>query len=189
MVLVATGKQLLNPEKILGEQVGIASGQKVADLGCGHGFFSLTAARLVGPKGQVYAVDILKPALEMLEAEARRQQILNITTVWSNVEMYGATKIPDESLDFALVIHTIYQIDDILSFLREADRLLKIGGELVVVDWEKSKSPVGPPIENRKSKQEIRDFCSQISDLKEIEQFNPGQYHYGLIYRKGEKIQ
>jgi len=184
MALVATGKQLLNPEKILGEQVGITTGQKVADLGCGHGFFALTAARLVGGRGQVYAVDILKSALEMVEAEARRQQILNLTTVWSNIEMYGATKIPAESLDVALIIHTIYQLDNVKAFLQEAARLVKSGGKVVIIDWEKGKSPLGPPEENRKSAEEVKEYASQINELQEAELFNPGQYHYGLIYKK-----
>lgn len=184
MPLIATGKQLLNPEKILGEQVKITTGQKVADLGCGHGFFALTTARLVGGQGQVYAVDILKSALEMVEAEARRQNILNLKTVWSDLEMPEATKIPADSLDVALAIHTIYQLKNLDAFFAEAARLIKPAGIIVVVDWEKQESPLGPATKQRRSVDEVRHSLSKQKNLKEINFFNPGQYHYGLVYKK-----
>lgn len=188
MALVATGKQLLNPEEILANQVGISVGQKVADFGCGHGFFALTAAKIVGGKGQVYAVDILKSALEMVEAEARRQQILNITTVWSNIEMYGATKITENSLDVALIIHTVYQLDSLDNFFQEVVRLVKPGGKIVIIDWEKKKTPIGPTLEHRISEEEVRHQLANSSSLKEVEYFRPGQYHYGLIYKKVQTV-
>lgn len=185
MPLVATGTQLLNPEKIL-IKAGVTQGMKVADLGCGNGYFTLTAAKLVGSQGQVYAVDIMKTALASVSREAERQGIYNIRTVWSNVEIYGATNIPQETLDVCLIVHTLYQVDNGKEFIREADRLVAPGGKIVVIDWEKKKTPIGPPESDRVFEDEVRSIFGQFPQLQELENFSPGKYHFGLIYKKNQ---
>ncbi len=45
-----------NPTRIL-RAVGVAPGQVVLDVGCGPGFFAIPAAKLVGPRGKVLALD------------------------------------------------------------------------------------------------------------------------------------
>lgn len=184
MPLVATGKQLLDMETILHDQVELGAGQKVADFGCGNGYNTLIAAQIVGGKGQAYAVDILKTTLQTVQSEARRLNITNVKTVWSDIEMIGATKIAEQSLDFGLVVHTIYQVKDKLSFFKEVSRLIKPDGKVVIIDWTVEKSPVGPPLDHRVSEEEVRTVLQQVPDLQEAEGFNPGNYHYGLVYTK-----
>ncbi len=184
MTLVATGKQLLDIEKILHEQVGIGMGQKIADFGCGNGFNTLIAAQLAGGKGQVYAVDVLKSTLETVASEAKRLNILNVKTVWSNIELLGATRITESSLDVSMVIHTIYQAADKLTFFKEVARLTKPGGIVAIIDWAMAESPVGPPLDHRVSEEDIRTILGRLPDLQETERFNPGAYHYGLLYKK-----
>lgn len=186
MPLVATGNQLLNMEQVLAEQVGLGAGMFVADMGCGNGFNALVAAKLVGGKGRVYAVDVLKSCLSTVETEARRHNLLNIKTVWSNVEIFGATKIPEETLDFALLIHTLYQVEasKISDFLKETTRLLKPDGKIAVIDWTRQESPIGPPVDHRISEEVVRKGAQQLPNLQEASSFTPGDYHYGLIYNK-----
>ena len=63
--------RLLNPQQLLEKQLELKFGHQVADLGCGGaGYFTLPAARLVGSRGKVYAVDILKTALEGVLSKA-----------------------------------------------------------------------------------------------------------------------
>ena len=63
--------ELLDAGKILQEVLEIQPGQIVADLGAGGGMFTIQTARLVGDRGQVYAVDIMKSSLSDIESKAR----------------------------------------------------------------------------------------------------------------------
>lgn len=157
---------------------------KVADLGCGSsGHFIFPAAKLVGKKGLVYAVDILRTALETINKRARVENFPNIKTIWSNLEIFGATKIEAGSLDVAFLINTLYQSHKRAEILRESVRLIKKNGRLVVVEWKNIAAPFGPPPEER-VKKELVDAALKRFGLRLEEEFDAGQYHYGLIYIK-----
>lgn len=177
------GKQLINVKQVL-KTVGIAEKMKIADLGCGNqGFFTLQAAKLIGDKGLVYAIDILKPALQELESIAKLYGIYNIKTVWADLEVYGSTKIPDKKIDIAMLNNTLFQTDNEEKIIKEGVRILKNKGLLLVVDWEKTSAPFGPPVENRVDPQDVKKYAEK-KGLKLKKEFKAGPYHYGLIFKK-----
>lgn len=177
------GNTLLDANLILSKSQ-VEEKMKVADLGCGSsGHFVFPAARLVGKKGMVYAVDILRTVLETINKRARAENFANIKTIWSNLEIFGATKIEAGSLDVALLINTLYQSHKRAEILRESIRLVKRNGELVVVEWKNIAAPFGPPAEER-VKKELLDSAAKKLGLRPEEEFEAGQYHYGLIYVK-----
>ncbi len=180
---VATGTKLLNPMDILLHS-GLEKGMKLADLGSGNGYFALTAAEIVGGHGQVYAVDIMKSCLETIKREAQRHHLLNIKTVWSNLEIVGATKIPTKMMDFVLVIHALYQSQQRQNFLKEAIGFLKPQGKMLIIDWKKNNIPLGPPLSQRVGAEEIKALLAASNEVKLKEEFVPGEYHYGLLYQK-----
>src|SRR4030042_3326582 len=109
-IKVPGGKELLNPQDLVQNKLGVTYGSKVADLGCGGaGYFVLQSAQQVGPQGVVYAVDILKPVLANVETRAKGLGFDNIKTLWSNLEKYGETKINDEEIDFTLLVNVLFQ--------------------------------------------------------------------------------
>ena len=178
------GKELLDPVYLLKEVLGITYESKVGDLGCGSmGFFTLQSAKLVGDKGQVYAVDILKDVLSSIEGKARQEGLYNIKTVWSNLEIAGATKISSDSLDYTLLINTLFQTKKYKEILEEAYRLLKSGSKLLVVDWQTSGGPIGPTREMRIDSEEIKRLAGEVGYQLEKE-FVAGDNHYGLIFVK-----
>ncbi len=179
-----TGSELLDANRILADQVGITHGQNVADLGCGgHGHFTLMAARLVGDKGQVYAADILKTVLYSVDAKANYQGLYNVKTVWTNLEEYGATDIPEGSLDHALLLNTLFMSKRHPQMMREAYRLVKRGGHLGVVDWKKSSGPIGPAQEDRVDPRRITEIASGLG-FREVKNFEAGPNHWGLVFQK-----
>jgi len=184
MVNIPGGNQLLNPQKILKDYLKIAFESKVADLGCGSmGFFSLQAARLVGEKGLVYAVDILKEALSSVEGRTRQEGLYNVKTVWSNIEIVGATKIPENSLDYVLLVNTLFQTKKRKEIFQEAYRLLKAGGKLLVVDWHTAGGSIGPTTEMRLDPKEIKTLIAELG-LKLETEFEASESHYGFIFVK-----
>lgn len=180
---ISGGNILLDPYLIL-EQAGLGAEMRVADLGCGAaGHFVIPAGKIVGGKGVVYAVDLLKSVLEAVESRAKMENVLNIETVWSNLEIFGATKISPASLDMALLINTLFQIKKRDEVFREAVRLVKPGGRVVTVEWGRGEAPLGPPPEARLEKEAVRDLAIK-NGLKEVKEFKAGPYHYGLIFIK-----
>ncbi len=177
------GNTLIDAKTLL-EKVGVEEKMKVADLGCGSsGHFVFPAAGMVGKNGIVYAIDILRTALETITKRARAENLANIKTIWSNLEIFGATKLEAGSLDIGLLINTLYQSHKRAEILRESIRLIKKDGKLVIVEWKNIAAPFGPPAEER-VKKELVDNAAKKLGLKPEAEFEAGQYHYGLIYIK-----
>lgn len=184
-MIVRSGTELINPFKLL-ERVGIREGQRAADLGCGSlGHFVFPAAQLVGGKGEVYAVDIQRHVLDHIERYAKDQQFFNVRPVWSDIDVYGATRIEEESLDLTLLVNNLYLSQNREALVREMARLTKPGGRIVVVEWKASASPIGPTKDQRIEKEEAKKILKSPY-MKLYDEFEPGPYHYGLIYLRTE---
>lgn len=176
--------KLLDPTALLKNELKLELGYQVADMGCGGaGYFTIPAARLVGSRGKVYAVDILKSALEGVTSKAKLENLTNIETCWSDVERVGATKIPASTLDAALLVNIMFQSRKNSEMLKEVNRLLKSGGKLLVVDWKVSATPFGPPLDNRVPPQQLTKLAATTGYQIEKE-FEAGPYHYGLLFVK-----
>lgn len=183
MVHISGGTQLLDPQKIW-QEAEIAERQTVADLGCGGvGHFVIPAARLVGEDGTVYAVDILKSVLQNVASRARLEGYKNVKTVWSNLEVPGATKVADKSLNAATLINILFQSKGHEEILREAKRMLKGEGTLVIVDWKKESKPFGPPTVDRVNPNELKKKAIKVG-FSFVKEFEAGPYHFGLVFVK-----
>lgn len=165
-------------------KMGIEERQQVAELGCGNfGFFVFPLARLVGRQGRVYAVDIIKSTLEEIKRTALKDNLPQVTTIWSNLEIFKATKIETDSLDSAMLVSVLHQSEKRLEIIREAIRLLKRGGKLLVTDWKSSDLPLGPDPERRVKLEAVKSAAPKVG-LQIKEEFEAGPYHYGLILIK-----
>lgn len=178
-----SGNDLINPFKLL-EKVGIKAGLCIADMGCGSiGHFVFPAAQLVGHVGRVYAVDVRRDALDCIERVARDLQYWNVEPVWSDFEVYCATHIESAVLDMALFINNLFLCKKREAALKEIARLTRQDGKLVVVEWKKMKSPLGPELENRISEEDAKKVLN--SKYFEFDSaFDAGKYHYGLVYKR-----
>ena len=94
-------------------RLGIRAGQKVLDFGAGVGHYSLPAARVVGDKGMVYALDKEQESLKQLEKKAVSLGLRNIKIIKSSGG--AGISLKDESIDAALLY-------DILHYMRKAER-------------------------------------------------------------------
>jgi len=174
---------LLDASSVLAK-AGVRSGTVVADLGCGtSGHFVIPASRLVGSAGRVYAVDILKSVLAAVQSRAKLEGANSIETVWGNCEMLNGVKIADKTVDTTLVINNLYMAKNRQVFLREAARLTKVGGKIVIIDWKPIASPLGPTAESRVSAGAVRNDADAIG-LKFVEAWDPAPYFWGLVFSK-----
>ncbi len=183
MLRITGGNALIDANLILAK-AKISEAMKVADLGCGAtGHFVFPTSRLVGKKGVVYAVDILKTVLENVQKRAKQENAENVVAIWSDLEIFGATKIEPNSLDIALLINTLYLSHKRIEIVKEGVRLLKKGGKMIVAEWKSIALPFGPSVENRVREELLKDSAPKLG-LELIEEFDAGPYHYGLIFEK-----
>lgn len=177
------GNKLLDAKKIL-EKIEIAEGLVAADLGCGgSGHFCIPAAHLVGNRGVIYAVDIQKAAIEGVKSRCKIEGVNNLKTIWANIENYQATRIKSNSCDLVMLINILFQSHHHFNILKEAVRLLKDGGILLIIDWNRSVIPFGPPVESRVKKSEINALLYKFASER-IDEFEAGKYHFGMIFKK-----
>lgn len=174
---------ILNPFKIL-ERLNIRRGSWVADLGCGStGHFVFPAAQMIGADGKVFAVDIRKIALQAVEKAAKHEHFWNIEIVWSDIEVLGAARIPDASLDLTLVVDNLYLADNRDGLIQEAWRLTKPGGTLLCIEWMPGRTLLGPP-DDRRLPQGEADRWWQRHGWLPLEAFEAGRFHYALAYQR-----
>lgn len=171
-----------NPEGIL-KSLNIRAGMRVADFGSGSGYFTILLARLVGQDGLVTAVDVLDTALATIKSKAQLQGLFNINGVRGNLEVAGGSNLTEHSQDIVLMANILFQSQKKQDIVREAQRVLKPAGELVVIDWIPS-SVFGPAEAGWKiSKEEAKSLIEGLGFtwLKDIP---ASTNHWGLLFGK-----
>lgn len=175
--------QLIDPVHVLTE-LGISAGHTFADLGCGAlGHFVFPAAERIGAGGMVYAVDIDKTALNSIERIAKQRQLYHIQALWSDIDIVGATRIPEGSIDLTLIANNLYLSSDRQGLIHEAIRLTKTLGQICVIEWRPDAGKIGPPVDARMSESEVKAlFLTTNSSF--VKRFDAGDEHYALVFRK-----
>lgn len=169
--------------KSIVSQFDLEPGMRVADLGTGSGYFAIEIAKAVQEGGVVTAVDILDSALETVRDRAYLSGLKNIQLVRANLEVVGSTFLADESQDFVLLANVLFQNDQKTEIIKEAKRVLRPGGKLAVVDWEKGVGGFGPPDEYRTPKNSVLGLVGQ-EGLTYEKDLIVDAYHFGMMFRK-----
>lgn len=162
-------------------QLGLREGMKVADLGTGTGHYAHAAARIVGPEGKVYAIDVQEDMLHHMKDLRTGMHARNIEVVWGNIEKPGGTKLRDHVLDAAILSNTLFQLEHRGNALKEIMRILKPGGRLLVVDWAGSYKGIGPAAHHVISEHTAEDLCIG-SGFHKVKDFRAGPHHYGIVF-------
>ena len=118
-----------NPENILSRY--IERGQKVLDLGCGSGTFTIAIAKMVGETGKVIAIDAQDEMLQILRKKAAKEGLgSRIVIHRSEPDRIGVS----DKVDFALAFYMIHEVPDVEAFLKEVASLIKDKGKLLIVE-------------------------------------------------------
>ena len=162
------------------EKLGLQEKEVVADIGAGTGYFAVRIAKRI-PAGVVYAVDIEADMERFVRARADKEGLKNLRAVTANA---NDPMLP-EAVDLVLIVDTVHHIEDRNAYFAKVKTKLKPGGRIVIVDFKKEDTPVGPPLEMRLGPDDV------IADLKKSgliqtdidEQTLP--YQYILTFRAG----
>jgi len=161
------------PETTL-KEIGLRAGMVFMDIGCGDGFFTIPAARLVGEKGKVYAVDADASAINRLKHEAIEKGLRNLNATVGAAE---ETAFCNECADIVFYSIVLHDFRDPAKVLRNAKRMIKPAGMLVNLDWKKKPMPFGPPVQIRFSEEQAANLIKQVGFRIESVR-DAGRYHY-----------
>src|SRR3989344_2466425 len=185
--IVGTGNHLgtggfLNPDLITNE-FGLMPGMSVADFGSGAGYFTIIIAERVGKEGRVYALDIMESALDSVREKSKAAGLENVEAIRTNLEVVGSSGLADQSQDVVLLANILFQSEKKVEIIREAKRVLKDGGSLIIIDWKKGAGGFGPPDSLRTDEAAMRSLAVG-EGLTFDRPFDAGQFHFGSIFRK-----
>lgn len=172
----------LHPARTL-EAAHVYEGMRIADFSAGAGFFTRAAARLVGERGVVWAVDANRELLPRLRNLAEAEGLHNVEVVCGNVEQEEGSHLPAHSFDMVLLANTLFAAGDRRGVLREVARVLKPEGRALLVDWSDSHGGLGPHQEHVVTQAEAKEMCSK-NGFEYVQDVPAGAFHWGFLVRK-----
>jgi len=134
--------KFFGPTKIL-DGAGIKPGMKVLEVGCGTGFFTIPAGRMLGVQGSLIAMDILPASVDTVTKKVKEAGLSNVQVTKGDAL---DTKLEMESLDEIIIFGVIpAPMLPIKKLLAEMHRILRPGGTIAVwppswVHWSIAKS-------------------------------------------------
>ena len=117
-----------DPYKAL-NAAGLEPGQKVLEVGCGPGFFTIPAAKIVGEDGSVLTLDVNPLAVAHVQQKIEAQRVTNARTMLANA---AQADLPDQGFDLIFVFGVAHPIGGMEAIWAEMHRLLKPDGTLSV---------------------------------------------------------
>ena len=133
-----------NPQKRI-KKIPLKEGMTVVDYGCGPGRYTIPVAKLVGPKGKVFAVDIQPLAISTVRKKVASEALTNVEAILA--DSYN-TGIQGSSIDLVLLIDTFHMIKDRDALFQEIHRILKQDGILFMDPGHMKMSRAREIVEN-----------------------------------------
>jgi ubiquinone/menaquinone biosynthesis C-methylase UbiE len=141
-----------SPDKAV-EALELKRGMTAADVGAGTGYFTVRMAKVVGPEGRVYAIDIQQQMLDLLKKRLRAEKL-------ENVELVRGTEtdpmLPRAKLDLILMVDVYHEFSQPQAMLRKMKEALAPGGRLVLLEYRKEDPNVPIRFEHKMSVDEVR---------------------------------
>ena len=137
-----TDRSIWNKPDMVIDFLGNLEGKTVADIGAGTGFFSMRLAR---EADHVIAIDIDPKLVSYLDSVRLLQLPPNYA---ERLEPRLAT--PDDPLlrpeetDAVVIANTYMYIADRANYLKTLMQGMKPGAEILIIDFKKKRTPVGP---------------------------------------------
>jgi predicted methyltransferase len=120
------------------DALGAKAGHRVADIGCGFGYFTFRLAARVGAEGKVYAVDIDEEAINKVRQRKESEKLDQVEPILGES---ADPRLPND-LDSVLIVDTYHEFREYDRMMQAVFRALKPGGRLVIIDGE---APAGRP--------------------------------------------
>lgn len=165
------------PGQVL-DSLDLRNGEIIADIGAGSGYFAFRMARRVGPQGRVYAVDISPEMILHLNRKARDLGLSNVISVLADPD---DPLLPENAVDRFFICDTWHHVDNRSAYLAKLRRMLKPGGQVVMIDFQKRELPLGPPVTMKIARDDLIAEM-QSGGFKLVREFDFLPYQYFLVF-------
>jgi SAM-dependent methyltransferase len=168
-----------NPAKTL-ELLGVGENIfDVADFGCGYGTFTIPAAKLIS--GKIYAIDIEPEMIEIVKSKVRKNNLSNVVPVLRDFMSEGSG-LEDFSVDFVMLFNILHAKKPV-DLLKEAFRILRVGGKVGIIHWIYDESISGLPLDIKPKPEDCKRWGESVGFSFEQE-FDLKPYHFGIVMKK-----
>ena len=145
------------PEVVL-QALGPLTGKTVADIGAGTGFF---AFRVAAAGADVIAIDVDERAISFMNTERERYPEEIRARFKTRLATTTEAGLENGEADVVLMVNTYIYIDDRVEYFRKLRDGLSQKGEVVIIDFKKKKTTIGPNLEDRMA---LLDVQRELSD-------------------------
>lgn len=158
------------------ERAGFAHPMTLCDIGAGSGVFTFPAAAMTG--GSIYALDISDAMIELLKTKAMENNNSNVI-----VKKVCSDELPlgDNCCDMTIIVSAFHEVDHKGMMLREIKRILKEKGRLLIIDFHKARTPLGPPADHRIAMDDVLSLCRE-NGFALIDSSSLGPNFYSLLF-------
>lgn len=119
------------PEEVV-RSLGIKTGDRIADLGSGSGYFTFRLARAVGPRGKVYAVDVDEGMNQYITVQALERGLANIDVIRAKPD---DPLLPSSGVDMIFSTNTYHLLENRSAYFANASTYLRPNGRVVIIDF------------------------------------------------------
>ncbi len=167
---------------VMRQQLELKPGMTVCDLGGGDGYHTLWMAQTVAPEGKVYAVDVQKEMLTLLDLKLKRD---NITNVVPTLGKYWDPLLPPDSQDLILLVDVYHEFSHPEHMLKAIRTALKAKGRLVLVEFRTEDPKVPIKEEHKMSKAQMALEILPMG-FKLVKEFDELPWQHMMFYEKDE---
>jgi ubiquinone/menaquinone biosynthesis C-methylase UbiE len=161
------------PHEVL-TALNIKPGEVIADIGAGSGYFTFRLAHFVGDKGKVYAVDVSPDMIRHVNRRIRETKTTNVVTILADND---DPLLADKSVNRFFICDVWHHVGNQTKYLSLMKKMLKPGGEVVMIDFHKKELPFGPPMQMKIAREDlIKQMETNGFRLSKEHTFLPHQY-------------
>lgn len=162
--------------------IGSKRGERILDAGCGDGYLSMVASRIVGGEGKVFSYDIHEHSIMILK---KRKEHGNFKNIDARVQdLLEPLPIEDGTLDlivFSNVFHGFIYNDETEPVIDMIRTKLRPGGRVAMIEFLKEETDMGPPVSHRVSPDELERYLNEIG-LNLLDTYSVSANHYLAIF-------
>ena len=164
------------PDEVIAA-LGLKSGEVIADIGSGSGYFTLRLAARVGSGGRVYGVDVDPEMVRHLNRRVRDAGLRNVRVLLADAD----DPLLPEPVDRFLVVDTWHHVEKQGEYLGLMRKLLTPGGQVVMIDFRKEELPVGPPLAMKISRADLIEQM-EANGFRLVKEHTFLPYQYFLVF-------
>jgi len=166
--------------KLLVPALKLKSGDVVADIGAGTGYYTRRLAKAVGTNGVVYAVEIQLEMLDILTNKLAGEKIFNVKPALGTIT---DPKLPPASVDLILMVYVYHEFDHPFEMVEAMCKALKPGGRIVFVEFRGEDPNVPIKLVHKMTEAQVRKEMS-VHPLEWAETIGTLPRQHIIVFRK-----